>query len=222
MFVGFFETPDSLERPVREPLEIEIISFGIGDGTGKSKGNLAKEGKKSTGKNPESNIEDAKKSAKTKKVKKKIVDDITQSSTITPTEKLPKNDNSITKNEKGNANKTIGNEKSNDRMGTGLGDLGNGAGSGHGFGDIDWGGGGNRQVLHKQLPSFPSGVHSSARIVLKFRVMPDGSVSRVIPMQKADPALEKAAVVALKRWRFNPRNDDVVMEGTIPLTFVLR
>ena len=53
-------------------------------------------------------------------------------------------------------------------------------------------------------------------------MLADGSVSQVIPLQKADPALEQAAITAIKQWRFNRLSDDKEMWGTIPLTFILR
>jgi TonB family protein len=106
--------------------------------------------------------------------------------------------------------------------GTGLGTRGFGKGKGMGFGDIEWGGGGNRVVLQKHLPKFPKGVKTSATIKIRFTVLPDGTVGKIIPLQKADPRLERAAMDALRKWRFNPLNDDTEMVGTIPLSFVLR
>ncbi len=34
--------------------------------------------------------------------------------------------------------------------------------------------------------------------------MPDGSVGRIIPIQKADTRLEAAAMNSLRQWRFEP------------------
>jgi len=72
------------------------------------------------------------------------------------------------------------------------------------------------------LPRFPSGVNTNAVLKFKFTVMPDGTVGRIIPLQKADPRLEQAALEALRQWRFNQLRNEVVMEGIIPLQFVLR
>jgi len=74
----------------------------------------------------------------------------------------------------------------------------------------------------KTLPKFPAGVNTNAEIKLKFTVMPDGTVGKIVLLQKAEPRLETAALNALRQWRFNPLKDDRVMEGIIPLTFVLR
>jgi len=53
-------------------------------------------------------------------------------------------------------------------------------------------------------------------------VRKDGTVTSMVPLQKADPALEKAAMDALRQWRFNPIQEDIEMEGRIPFTFRLR
>ena len=114
--------------------------------------------------------------------------------------------------------------KASDPLASGLGSRGKGKGKGDGFGEIDWGGGGGRIVLNKVLPKFPDNVKSSSQIVLQFKVLSDGTVVSVIPIQKADPELEEAAIKALKKWRFNPLPDGQkeIMVGRIPLTFILR
>jgi TonB family protein len=44
----------------------------------------------------------------------------------------------------------------------------------------------------------------------------------MILLTKADPALEKAALDALRQWRFNPIKDTVDMIGIIPFKFQIR
>jgi TonB family protein len=41
-------------------------------------------------------------------------------------------------------------------------------------------------------------------VVLKFSVLPDGSVNTIIPTKRTDELLEHAAITALQTWRFDP------------------
>ncbi len=200
-------------------IPIELLNFGEGDGTGLSRGNLTKEGKRFKGKKPASQLEDSQIKAKTKP-KKNASDNPELAAKIIPVKKLGSDDNSKSV-QKGSDRKNIGGADG-DPMGRGIGEIGTGRGAGSGFGDIEWGGGGNRTVLSKHIPKFPKGVKTSAQIKLRFEVLPDGTVSDIIPLQKADPDLEKAAIEALRKWRFNPLSNDVVMIGIIPMTFMLR
>lgn len=198
---------------------IVLLNFGDGDGTGMSKGNLTKEGAKHQGKTPQSILQDAATPALTKANTKTQQQNDNQISIPVPVKELSSDKNNA--NEKGSGSKDIG-SKEGTTDGTGLGSRGIGKGAGYGFGDIEWGGGGNRIVLHKPLPKFPSGVNTNAELKFKFTVMPDGTVGRIIPLQKADPRLETAALNALKQWRFNVLKENIIMEGVIPLTFVLK
>jgi TonB family protein len=88
-------------------------------------------------------------------------------------------------------------------------DGGTGKGSGGGIGDrigysIDWGGTGGRRLLSGRIPAYPSGTDKEMAVVLEFTVLPDGSVARIMPTRKTDELLEKAAVDALRTWRFEP------------------
>lgn len=202
-------------------IPIELLILGSGDGTGLRKGNLTEEGKKGKGENPTINIEDAQKTPKDVNNKKSTTTNTDIADTFLPKKELSgvKNNTNVS----GEDNKNVGDNKNGDDFGSGLGNSGKGKGAGDGFGDIDWGGGGNRIVLHKPLPKFPNGVKTSGQIILRFKVLPDGTVTSVVPIQKADPELEQAAIEALKKWRFNPLKDDSpIMIGTIPLTFILR
>jgi TonB family protein len=106
----------------------------------------------------------------------------------------------------------------NDGDGGGLGRYGSGPGRGAGYG-LEWGGGGNRVVLHKEMPKYPNGVNTSAQIKIRFTVLPNGSVGVAMPMQKGEPVLERAAIEALRRWQFNPLADEKEMVGFITFTF---
>jgi TonB family protein len=205
-------------REIQNSIPIELLNFGSGDGTGLKSGNLTEEGKAIRGNQAEINIEDAQIASNTKGKSNAKIEDATK---FIASNDIKSNDKNNTKLN-GSDNKSVGTTDGSDIAGSGLKDRGNGRGAGDGFGDIDWGGGGNRVLLNKKLPRFPKSVRSNARIELRFKVLADGTVSQVIPLQKADPALEQAAIEAIKQWRFNPLQEDKVMWGTIPLTFILR
>jgi len=197
-----------------------LLNFGDGDGTGVSKGNLTKEGASRKGQTAQSILEDAAIPAITKQVKNAVQQDDNSIANPIPVKELS-TENKVSGSDKGSGSKDIG-TKDGITDGSGLSSRGTGKGKGYGFGDIEWGGGGNRIVLHKPLPKFPTGVNTNAELKFRFTVLPDGSVGRIITLQKADPRLETAALTALRQWRFNVLKEDVVMEGVIPLSFVLR
>ena len=198
---------------------LTILNFGEGDGTGLSKGNLTKEGETHKGKEPNSQLEDAQVASKTKKSKESVSHDVAEATDFEPVNELSSETNS---EDKGGSDAYDVGSPDGLTDASGLGSRGTGKGAGLGFGDIEWGGGGNRTVLYKTLPKFPDGVKTSAKIKLRFTVNPDGTVGKIFPLQKADPKLEEAAMEALRKWRFNTIKQDMVMVGTIPLTFRLR
>ncbi|MFA7626675.1 MAG: hypothetical protein WCZ17_06465 [Candidatus Kapaibacterium sp.] len=221
LFAPFMDIEEAYVRKIQiNSVPLVMLNFGDGDGTGISKGNLTKEGASRKGQAAQSVLEDAASPAVTKQVKNAIEQDDNMISNPVPVKELS-SAKKVSGSSDGFGSKDIG---KNDGVtdGTGLGTRGSGKGMGYGFGDIEWGGGGNRIVLHKPLPKFPSGVNTNAELKFRFTVMPDGTVGRIIPLQKADPRLETAALAALRQWRFNVLKEDVVMEGVIPLTFVLR
>lgn len=198
---------------------LELLNFGDGDGTGLSKGNLTKEGQAFQGKTPASTLEDAKIAAKTRVDKTSADIDPMQAGHLIASRELPSPEKGKS-TERGDDNKNLGNPNGSPD-GYGLGSSGTGKGKGLGFGDIEWGGGGNRIVLHKKLPSYPPGVNTAAQIKIKFIVLADGTVGSTVPMQKGDPALERAAIEALRQWRFNPLKERKEMVGVITFTFKL-
>lgn len=215
-----FEPPVAREMP-SNTVPLMLLNFGDGDGTGISKGNLTKEGASGKGRQSNSPLEDRNIPSKTKHDPKAAPEMDYSAGTPKAVDKLTSVDKNKNESDIGKGTKDIG-VSNGITDGSGLGTRGSGKGKGYGFGDIEWGGGGNRIVLNKPLPKFPSGVNYNAELKFKFTVLPDGTVGRIIPMQKADPRLETAALEALRKWRFNALKNDVVMEGIIPLTFVLR
>lgn len=209
----------TIPEPERRSIPIELI-FGLGDGTGGSKGNLAEEGRANKGRTPQNPLEDAAKAAVMKPVTKATPSEYAPGVNVKPVK-----DKEITAEQpskdvnQGSASKNVGKENGFEN-GTGMGsEFGGGRGAGHGYGDIEWGGGGNRIVLDKKLPKYPPGVNTSAVIKLRFTVRPDGTVASVLPLQKGEPALEQAAIAALRQWRFNPLTIDNDMVGIIPFYF---
>ena len=82
-----------------------------------------------------------------------------------------------------------------------------------------------RRILFQPQPPKLEGLESTTRIVLKFWVLPDGTVGRVIPTRKASAYLEGLASNHLKRWRFSPLppgTDDKEQWGEITFLFLVR
>ncbi|MCX7909653.1 MAG: TonB family protein [Ignavibacteria bacterium] len=207
--------PPTLPIYEQKTIPLELINFGLGDGTGLSKGNLSAEGMAHKGKSPSNQLEDASIAAP-KGNKPSQVDDPLLARQIQPTNQLSSEVGN--KNNVGTGSKDIGKQEGA-VDGTGLGDKGYGQGAGYGLGDIEWGGGGNRIVLYKVLPKYPAGYNVNAQIKLKFTVSADGVVTSIVPLQKGDPVLERAAIEALRQWRFNRLKENKEMYGIITFTF---
>lgn len=221
IFAPYLHIKDPEVRNIRiKSVPLVLLNFGEGDGTGMSKGNLQKEGASRKGETPPTELHDAN-APQVTKVSANVQDvDIADAAKFKPVDVVSADkDNN---GEKGGSGSDDFGVPDGEINGTGLGSRGSGKGKGTGFGDIEWGGGGNRVVLQKHLPKFPDGVKTSAQIKIRFTVLPDGTVGKIIPLQKADPRLERAAMDALRKWRFNPLAEDIEMVGTIPLSFVLR
>ncbi len=93
---------------------------------------------------------------------------------------------------------------------------------GDGF-SIDFGGRGKRKIYHHPLPDYPVGVSKEIDIRLRFTILPDGTVSKIIPVIKADSRLETAAINSLSQWRFEPlpKNAKQISQ-TVVITFPYR
>lgn len=209
-------------RPIelqKNAVTIELLSFGYGDGTGGNKGNLAEEGKSFKGNESNNQLADAQIAAKSNQRTSSTLDP-DQTSNIRPSANPGTNESSD--RQTGGVDKRNIGKDDGDVFGSGLGDKGFGKGAGHGFGDIDWGGGGNRIVVYKKVPEYPPGVSASGTIRIQFTVLRDGTVDKMFPLEKADPRLERAAMDALRQWKFNPIQDNIVQVGIITLTFKLR
>ncbi len=202
----------------------EILNWGMGDGTGISKGNLTEEGAKQKGEIPPSNLHDAERGRTKNNAESSSSNlDFGESAQVRAVTELAGRSTDAAASSDGHAEESIG---TTDGLidGSGLGDWGSGKGKGYGFGDVEWGGGGNRWVLpgEKHLPKFPKNVKSSGTIKLRFEVLPDGTVGKITPLVRDNPILEQAAIKALRKWKFNKIDRDVIMVGIIPFTFKLK
>jgi hypothetical protein len=82
----------------------------------------------------------------------------------------------------------------------------------------------SRRVLYAPPPPTVN-VSVEADVLLKFWVLPDGTVGRVIPLVKGDAQVELAAINHIKRYKFNSLPHDmpqVEMWGLISVRTVLR
>jgi TonB family protein len=81
-----------------------------------------------------------------------------------------------------------------------------------------------RQVLFQPPPPSVS-VESESEIELRFWILPNGAVGRVVPVRKSDPRLEALAINYLRHWRFTPLPSDTPADeqwGIIPFKFRIR
>jgi Gram-negative bacterial TonB protein C-terminal len=81
-----------------------------------------------------------------------------------------------------------------------------------------------RQVIFQPPPPTAT-VDREIEIELRFWILPNGTVSRVVPLKKADPRLETLAINYLRHWRFNPLPTDLTADeqwGIIPFKFRIR
>jgi TonB family protein len=225
-------------REERKTIPIQLLQYGVVGSREANKGNLSQEGKATkAAQSPELLADAAKINAPTAKTtptpppqtaqtlaSNTKPREYTQPSYVKPVqdEKSPKAETSQDKSsqDKASSAKTaVGSEQgSTAAEAEGIGRFGAGTGRGEGYG-LEWGGGGNRVVLHKELPKYPSGVNTTTQIKMRFTVNPNGTVAMILPMQKGDPLLERAAIQALRRWQFNPLNDTKEMVGFITFTF---
>jgi protein TonB len=89
---------------------------------------------------------------------------------------------------------------------------------------IDFIGKRTRAIYSYTLPDYPNGVEKEADIVLRITIEPDGTVSRIFPLIKADTQLELAAINALKNWRFEPLPKEmpqIPQEAVVVFPYVL-
>ncbi|MBI4345473.1 MAG: TonB family protein, partial [Elusimicrobia bacterium] len=111
------------------------------------------------------------------------------------------------------------------RDGRGGGDAENsrpaGGGFGEGGGPVSWsveGPVGNRKVLRRVLPKCPDWVSQRGlelTVQLKFQVLDDGTIKRSVVIKRTSgfPDLDRLAIEALQKWKFQPLHNGVGMSN---------
>lgn len=80
-----------------------------------------------------------------------------------------------------------------------------------------------KKIYSYSLPAYPEGVSKEIDVKLRFTILPDGTVGRIIPLIKADGRLESAAINSLRQWRFEPlSSNQKQLEQTAVITFPYR
>lgn len=223
-----------VRREERRTIPIQLLQYGVVGSSEANKGNLSAEGKAvKAPTNPELLADAAKVNAPTSKPNPRAVAqeppktlattaqprEYTQPAYTKPVNTEQSRSSAQAQTQASAAQTAVGTQQgSTSPEAEGIGRFGSGAGRGQGYG-LEWGGGGNRVVVHKELPKYPAGVNTMTQIKIRFTVNPNGSVGMILPMQKGDPVLERAAIEALRRWQFNPLNDTKEMVGFITFTF---
>jgi outer membrane biosynthesis protein TonB len=90
---------------------------------------------------------------------------------------------------------------------------------------LQWAGGGTREKISGDLPTYPEGVNVEAQVKLQAVVAVDGSVKSLHPIQKANERLEDAAMNKVRFWKFEALSStqpQVDQTCTITFNFKLR
>jgi protein TonB len=79
-----------------------------------------------------------------------------------------------------------------------------------------------RRLVHMVNPVFPQEGHGGGAVKIRLTVDQDGTVTLATVIQKAHPVLERAALDALKQWRFATSETDGTSQGTVTVDFVVQ
>lgn len=82
-----------------------------------------------------------------------------------------------------------------------------------------------RQIVKQILPQYPPGLQREAVVKIRFTVLPDGRIGRMIPVQKGDPELEDLTMKVMRQWRFNrlsQEKEQQNVEGIITFRYKLQ
>jgi TonB family protein len=83
---------------------------------------------------------------------------------------------------------------------------------------------GTRGWIVRPSAKYPEGSTATGNVVLRFSVMPNGDVTNITPIKRADAALVNAAVAGLRRARARALPDEAPQApqtATITYTFRL-
>ncbi|MBS1911139.1 MAG: TonB family protein [Bacteroidetes bacterium] len=107
--------------------------------------------------------------------------------------------------------------------GTGDHPSGGSGGPGVGIGSAD--GLGSRGWVVRPHATYPSGTNVTGVVTLRFTVLPNGDITNITPVKRADQALVNAAMAGMRRAKARPLPDDapqVAQTAIIPFTFKLQ
>jgi outer membrane biosynthesis protein TonB len=89
---------------------------------------------------------------------------------------------------------------------------------------IAWQDGGVRNKTSGTMPRYPENSNKEVQIKVQVTVAPDGSITKIVPLQKADYEFENSVNVALRTWKFEKLKQGVPEEsqtGIITFNFKL-
>ena len=97
-----------------------------------------------------------------------------------------------------------------------------GSGKSTGY-SIEWSGTGSRRLLSGRIPQYPEGTDKEMPVRLQFSVLPDGSVTGIIPLVRSDEILEREGISALRTWRFDPLPPQFEQKAQVgKITFIFK
>jgi protein TonB len=82
--------------------------------------------------------------------------------------------------------------------------------------------GGNVQLLRKVVPAYPPSMqasHMEGEVVLDCVINRDGSIGDITVVRSSGLAFERAAITAVRQWRYTPIPDEGIL--TVTLNFTL-
>ena len=91
--------------------------------------------------------------------------------------------------------------------------------------NIRWNGEPARNRIAGALPKFPPGERREVQVSVRFQVRPNGSLFGMMIIQRGDPRYERAALTAMRSWKFNALPSTVKQAdqvGTVTFTFKLK
>lgn len=114
---------------------------------------------------------------------------------------------------------------SGDKPASGSGGEGTGRGTGSGVGDFAAEGMGSRGWTVRPTARYPDNADASGSVKLRFTVLPDGSITSIVPIRSPNKALLDAAIAGLRRARARalpPTSPQIPQQATITYSFVLK
>ncbi len=80
----------------------------------------------------------------------------------------------------------------------------------------------SRKIVNKVLPKYPDGLQKNAKVKLRFSLSPQGTVSNIVIIKRANPLLEKVSREAFAQWKFNPILSEQNQTGFITFVYQIK